>query len=212
VLVPPTTNTRQLLGALPGLTVGGATAIGDGILASLDAIAQADPTVAPTGAAVKRDLGAGYADAVIVVLTDGSNNRGVAPPAAAKEAAARGVRVFTIGYGTDTPAALVCGSGQFGGFGGLGAGGAGGGNPFQADYAALQQIAKATGGTFFRARDSSQLNSALGKLPAAFTVVHRQTDIAAAFAGLGGLLVAAAVALSLWWNRVRLRGTRGGHP
>jgi Ca-activated chloride channel family protein len=213
VLVPPTTDTQQLLTALPGLTVGGATAIGDGILASLDAIAQVDPTIAPTGAAVKRDLGAGYADAVIVVLTDGSNNRGVDPPTAAKEAAARGVRVFTIGYGTDTPAALVCGSGQFGGFGGMGAGGYGG-NPFQADYAALQQIAKATGGTFFRAQDSSQLNHALGTLPAAFTVVHRQTDIAAAFAGLGGLLVAAAVALSLWWNRVRhpARGAHGGHP
>lgn len=212
VLVPPTANTQQLLTALSGLTAGGATAIGDGILTSLDAIAQADPMVAPTGATVKRNPGAGYADAVIVVLTDGSNNRGVDPPMAASEAAARGVRVFTIGYGTDTPATLVCDPGQFGGFGsggGYGGGGSygggtyGGGNPFQADYAALAQIAKATGGAFFRAQDASQLSSALGKLPAAFTVVHKQTDIAAAFAALGGLLVAAAVGLSLWRDRVR---------
>ena len=204
VLVPPTANTQQLLNALGGLTAGGATAIGEAILTSLDAIAQVDPTVAPTGATVKRNLGAGYADDVIVVLTDGSNNRGVDPPAAARQAAARGVRVFTIGYGTSNPAQLACGSTQFGGlggFGGFGGGGGGSGNPFQADYAALMRISKATGGTFYRAQDASQLSSALAKLPAAFTVVHKHVDIAAAFAALGGLLVVVAVALSLWWNR-----------
>jgi Ca-activated chloride channel family protein len=206
VLVPPTTNTQQLLNALGGLMAGGATAIGEAILTSLDAIAQVDPAVAPTGATVKRNLGAGYADDVVVVLTDGSSNRGVAPPAAAREAAARGVRVFTIGYGTSNPTQLACDSTQFGGFGGgIGGGGfgggGGGGNPFQADYSALMQISKTTGGTFYRAQDASQLSSALAKLPAAFTIVHKQVDIAAAFAALGGLLIAVAVALSLWWNR-----------
>jgi len=212
VLVPPTTNTQQLLNALGGLTTGGGTAIGEGILTSLDAIAQVDPSVAPTGATVKRNLGAGYADDVIVVLTDGSNNRGVDPPVAAKEAAARGVRVFTIGYGTANPAGLECSATQFGGFGGGPGGGfgggAGGGNPFEADYGALMQISKATGGTFYRAQDATQLDSALGKLPAAFTIVHKHVDIAAAFAALGGLLIAVAVALSLWWNRVRRPATR----
>lgn len=210
VLVPPTSNTQQLLNALGGLMAGGATAIGEAILTSLDAIAQVDPAVAPTGATVKRNLGAGYADDVIVVLTDGSNNRGVDPPTAAREAAARGVRVFTIGYGTDNPTQLACNSTQFGGFGGgVGGGGfgsgGGGGNPFQADYSALMQISKTTGGTFYRAQDASQLNSALAKLPAAFTIVHKQVDIAAAFAALGGLLIAVAVALSLWWNRAASR-------
>ena len=202
VLVPPTTNTQQLLAALPGLVTGGGTAIGDGILTSLDAIAQVDPAVAPTGVNVKRNAGSGYADDVIVVLTDGSNNRGVDPPAAAKEAAARGVRVYTIGYGTDNPAQLACDSAQFGGFGAYGGGG-GGGNPFEADYGTLQQISKTTGGTFFRAQDASQLSNALDKLPAAFTIVHKHEDIAPAFAALGGLLIAVAVALSLWWNRIR---------
>jgi Ca-activated chloride channel family protein len=211
VLVPPTTNTQQLISALGGLMAGGATAIGEAILTSLDAIAQVDPSVAPTGAAVKRNLGAGYADDVIVVLTDGSNNRGVTPPVAAQEAAARGVRVFTIGYGTDNPTQLACNSTQFGGFGGgiggggLGGGGGAGGNPFQADYSALMQISKTTGGTFYRAQDATQLSSALAKLPAAFTIVHKQVDIAAAFAALGGLLIAVAVALSLWWNRAASR-------
>lgn len=216
VLVPPTSDTQQLLSALGGLTTGGGTAIGDGILTSLDAIAQIDPSVAPTGATVKRNLGAGYADDVIVVLTDGSNNRGVDPPVAAKQAAARGVRVFTIGYGTNNPAELSCTATQFGGYGGGLAGGGlggfggngGGGNPFDADYSALTQISKATGGTFYRAQDAGQLSSALAKLPAAFTIVHRHVDIAAVFAAFGGLLIAAAVALSLWWNRVRRPASR----
>jgi Ca-activated chloride channel family protein len=210
VLVPPTADTRQLISALGGLTTSFGTAIGEGILTSLDAIAQVDRSVAPTGATVSRDR-AGYADDVIVVLTDGSNNRGIDPQTAAKEAARRGVRVFTIGYGTDNPAPLACGSGQFGGFGGVNSGSFGGfggrgggvGNPLDADYGALMQISRSTGGTFYRAQDAGQLSRALGKLPAAFTIVRKHIDIASAFAAAGGLLIAAAVALSLWWNRTQ---------
>jgi Ca-activated chloride channel family protein len=220
VLVPPTTDTRQLLSALGGLTTSFGTAIGEGIVTSLDAIAQVDPSVAPTGATVSRARGAGYADDVIVVLTDGSNNRGIAPQTAATQAADRGVRVFTIGYGTDNPAPLACSSTQFGGlgggFGGGGGGGGGGGfggfgggggtgNPFLADYGALMQISRTTGGTFYRAQDAGQLSRALAKLPAAFTIVRKHIDLASWFAAGGGLLIAAAIALSLWWNRTRRR-------
>jgi Ca-activated chloride channel family protein len=210
VLVPPTADTKQLLSALDGLTTSFGTAIGEGIVTSLDAIAQVDPSVAPTGATVSRARGAGYTDDVIVVLTDGSNNRGIAPQTAAIQAADRGVRVFTIGYGTDNPAPLACSSGQFGGFGGGGFGGFGGGrggagNPFDADYGALMQISRTTGGTFYRAQDANQLSGALAKLPAAFTIVRKHMDLAPWFAAGGGLLIAAAVALSLWWNRTRRR-------
>jgi Ca-activated chloride channel family protein len=216
VLVPPMADTKQQLSALGGLTTSFGTAIGEGILTSLDAIAQVDPSVAPTGANVSRHR-AGYADDVIVVLTDGSNNRGVDPQLAAKQAAARGVRVFTIGYGTDNPAPLACSSDQFGGFGGGGSFGGGGfgggrggvgGNPFDADFNALMAISKTTGGSFYRAQDANQLSRALAKLPAAFTIVRKHLDLASWFAVGGGLLVAAAVGLSLWWNR----GRRGPAP
>jgi len=215
VLVPPDTDTKQQLSALGGLTTSFGTAIGEGILTSLDAIAQVDPSVPPTGATVSRSRGRGpgYADDVIVVLTDGSNNRGVDPQTAAKEAAARGVRVFTIGYGTDNPAPLACSSDQFGGYGGGGfggggsggggGGGGGGGNPFNADFNALMQISRTTGGAFYRAQDADQLSKALAKLPAAFTIVREHEDLAPWFAAGGGLLIVAAVALSLWWNRTR---------
>src|SRR3984957_20956023 len=208
VLVPPTADTNQLLTALGSLTTSFGTAIGEGILTSLDAIAQVDHSVAPTGATVSRSRGAGYADDVIVVLTDGSNNRGIDPQTAAKEAADRGVRVSTIGYGTDNPAPLACSSGQFGGFGGggFGAGGrTGEGNPFDADYGALMQISRTTGGAVYRAQDADQLSTALAKLPAAFTVVRKHLDIASWFAAGGGLLIAAAVAPSLWWDRPQRR-------
>jgi Ca-activated chloride channel family protein len=210
VLVPPTTDTKQLINALGGLATSFGTAIGEGILTSLDAIAQVDPSVPPTGATVSRDRGVGYADDVIVVLTDGSNNRGVDPQTAARQAADRGVRVFTIGYGTDNPAPLACSSDQFGGFGGGAGGGFGGfggrggvGNPFDADYDALRHISRTTGGTFYRAEDAGQLATALAKLPDAFSIVRKHIDIASWFAAGGGLLIVAAVALSLWWNRTR---------
>jgi Ca-activated chloride channel family protein len=212
VLVPPTTDDQQLITALGGLSPSGGTAIGEGILTSLDAIAQVDPSVAPTGATVSRPAGAGFSDDVIVLLTDGSNNRGVDPQTAAKEAAARGVRVFTIGYGTDQPAPLVCDSSQFGGFGGGGGGlgGGGGGGALSADYGALQQISKTTGAVSYRAASGTQLSHVLGRLPSEFTVTHKQEDIAAGFAALGGLLIAVAVALSLWWNRARRPAPRPG--
>jgi Ca-activated chloride channel homolog len=209
VLVTPTTNTQLLLGALDGLTTAAGTAIGEGILTSLDSIARVDPTVAPTGATVKHNPDAGYADDVIVVLTDGSNNRGVDPQTAAHQSAARGVRVFTIGYGTDKPAALECSPSQFGGFSGFQGGGGFGGGAFDADYGALQGISRTTGGTFYRAQDANQLTNALNKLPDAFTIVFRHIDIASWFAGAGGLLIALAVLLSLWWNRARRPATSG---
>jgi len=204
VLVPPTTDMQQLLSGLDGLTTSFGTAIGEGILASLNSIAQVDPSVTPTGTTVSRPPGAGYADDVIVVLTDGSNNEGVDPQIAAKQAAGRGVRVFTIGYGTNNPAPLACGPGQFGGFGGGGGGfSGGGGSALEADYGALMRISRTTGGRFYPAHDAGQLSTALAKLPAAFTIVRKHLDLANWFAAAGGLLIATAVALSLWWNQAR---------
>ena len=221
VLVPPTTDTEALLAALPDLTTSRGTAIGQAILTSIDAIADIDPSVSPTGVDVTGDpAGGAYAADVIVVLTDGANTQGVEPQTAAKQAAGRRLRVYTIGFGTTTPAPMVCdaaqigdgpGGGRFGGggpfgggpFGGGPFGGRGGGNPLVADYDALRQVATATGGQFSSAKDAVQLQTALADLPKAITVTHEHRDLAAWFAGFGGLLIAAAVTLSLWWNRVR---------
>jgi Ca-activated chloride channel family protein len=215
-LVPPPTDTGKLLDAMKNLTTSRGTAIGQAILASIDAIAEFDPSVAPTGAKVTGNTGSGYAAATIVVLTDGANTQGVNPKTAAEQAAARHVRVYTIGFGTTTPSAMVCDPSQIadgGGFGGFGGGGGGGGgfgfggrggvNPLIIDEDALKQVADTTGGRYYRAVDAGQLQSALKDLPSTITVTHKHVDLAHTFAGIGGLLVALAIGLSLWWNRIR---------
>src|SRR5215472_4936634 len=205
LIVPPTHDTQKLLGALHGLTTSEGTAIGQAILTSLDAIAQIDPAVAPTGARTVTHVGgASYAADAIVLLTDGANTQGVDPQTAARQAANRRVRVYTIGFGTTRPAPLVCDRTQFGGFGGFAiAGSVGGRNPLSVDEDALIQIAGTTKGKYYRAQQANQLQSAFRDLPSTITVVYKRTDIAAWFAGAGGLLIAIAVALSLWWSQVR---------
>jgi Ca-activated chloride channel family protein len=207
LLVPPTDDTKSLLDALENLTVSRGTAIGQAMLTSIDAIAEVDPSVAPTGANPAAG-GAGYAGAAIVVLTDGANTQGVAPQTAAQQAALRRVRVFTIGFGTTNPAPMVCDNTQFdGGFGGFGGPGRGrfdsGRNPRTIDEPALKQIAQTTGGSYHRAENADQLQGALNALPGSFTVIHQRVDTAAAFAAGGAVLIAAALSLSLWWNRPR---------
>ena len=67
-----------------------------------------------------------YIPAIIVLLTDGVSNSGPLPLDAAQEAVARGIRVYTIGFGTANPGSLPdCNSaisffrpqGEFGGGG-----------------------------------------------------------------------------------------------
>lgn len=208
LLVPPTDDTDALIEALDGLTVGRGTAIGQAVLTSIDAIAEVDPSVAPTGAD-PGGPGEGYAGAAIVVLTDGANTQGVDPETAAREAALRRVRVFPIGFGTTNPAPMVCDNSQFdgrgwgGGWGGRGGFDRGGRNVRLIDEPALKEIAETTGGAYHRAENADQLQSALDALPGTFTVVRQRVDTAAAFAAGGAVLITAALSLSLWWNRPR---------
>lgn len=215
LVVPPTDDTGKLLDALKHLTTARGTAIGQAILTSVDAIAEVDPSVAPTGSNVQADAGAPYAPEVVVVLTDGANTQGVDPSDAATVAAERKVRVYTIGFGTTTPAPMVCSADQTdgewdGGWGGPGPGGGGGfgggsgrGNPLVIDEPALQGVADTTGGRYYRAESAGELESVLAKLPRTITMTHKHTDLANWFAGAGALLAVVAIALSLWWNRVR---------
>jgi Ca-activated chloride channel family protein len=165
--------------------------------------------VAPTGIDDESAQRSGYASHVIVLLTDGANTQGVEPAKASEAAAVRGLRVFTIGFGTTTPTRMACTGQQAGGWagGGLGGGpGAGRGwgrSPRIIDEEALRAIAETTGGQYYRAESAEQLQEALGDLPSQVTVVNKHVDIASWFAGAGGLLIATALGLSLWWNRVR---------
>jgi Ca-activated chloride channel family protein len=204
--VPPTTDKDALIEAINNFTTARGTAIGSAILTSIDSIAAINPTVAPSGVDAESAQRSGYAADVIVVLTDGANTQGVEPATAAESAAVRGLRVFTIGFGTTTPSRMACTGRQAGGWAGGPGGGFGGGggrNPRVMDEGTLQAIAEITGGQYYKAESADQLQGALDDLPSQVAVVRKHVDIASWFAGAGGLLVAAAVGLSLWWNRVR---------
>jgi Ca-activated chloride channel family protein len=205
--VPPTTDKDALIEAINNFTTARGTAIGSAILTSIDGIAAINRTVAPSGVDAESAQRSGYAADVIVVLTDGANNQGVEPAAAAESAAVRGLRVFTIGFGTTTPSRMACTGRQAGGWAGggpgRGFGGGGGRNPRVIDEDTLKAVAEITGGQYYKAESADQLQEALGELPSQVTMVKKHVDIASWFAGAGGLLVAVAVGLSLWWNRVR---------
>jgi Ca-activated chloride channel family protein len=204
--VPPTTDKDALIEAINNFTTARGTAIGSAILTSIDSIAAINPTVAPSGVDAESAQRSGYAADVIVVLTDGANTQGVEPATAAESAAVRGLRVFTIGFGTTTPSRMACTGQQAGGWAGGPGGGFGGGggrNPRVMDEGTLQAIAEITGGQYYKAESADQLQGALDDLPSQVAVVRKHVDIASWFAGAGGVLVAVAVGLSLWWNRVR---------
>ncbi|AGL13777.1 VWA domain-containing protein [Actinoplanes sp. N902-109] len=208
LLVAPTTDKDALLDAVDTLRTARGTAIGQAILTSLDAIAETNPEVARTGV----DLGdappaqAGdYEPDTIVVLTDGANSTGVDPVTAAQQAAARRVRVFTIGFGTTDPAQMVCTPDQVSGDSFLGGGprggGFGGGRNQQIDEEALTSVADLTGGRYFRAEDADQLNGVLSDLPKEFGLHRENVEISAWFVLAAALLVLTGMGLSLWWNR-----------
>jgi Ca-activated chloride channel family protein len=212
LLVAPTADKGALLAAIDTLRTSRGTAIGLAILAAVDAIAEINPNVAATGV----DLQAGadgsgangnYEADTIVVLTDGANTQGVDPVTAAQQAAARHLRVYTIGFGTTTPAPSVCTADQISGgaaIGGRQAGGFGGGRRTQQiDEQTLTQIAEITGGRYFKAEDSAALTNVLLDLPSSISLQRKDMEVTVWFALAGAVLVLVATGLTQWWSRTR---------
>src|SRR6185312_3108696 len=142
----------------------------------------------------------------------GANTLGVPPLVAAQQAADRHIRVYTIGFGTTNPAPAVCNAGQIGRDvpgdvpfdvgGGPGFGGPGGRRFLDIDEPTLQTVAKMTGGEYFRAQDAAQLDKVFGDLPTEVVTQHRREELTVWFVLVGAILAAAAIGLSLAWNRV----------
>lgn len=88
---------------------------------------------------------------VVLLLTDGENNRGAIDPRTAAEAArALGIRVYTVGVGTEGEARIPTGRGLSGFRYEM--------LPVRIDEALLQEVAEMTGGRYFRAKDSEALS------------------------------------------------------
>jgi Ca-activated chloride channel homolog len=87
---------------------------------------------------------------VMVLMTDGVSNRGsIDPRTAAQAAAAFGIRIYTIGVGTEGMAPVPVGRGVFG----LRYEN----RPVEIDDELLTDVARVTGGRYFRARDAAAL-------------------------------------------------------
>jgi Ca-activated chloride channel family protein len=87
---------------------------------------------------------------VMIVLTDGENNRGaIDPRTAAKAASAFGIKIYTVGVGTEGMAPVPVGRGLFG----LRYEN----RPVRIDEPLLTDVANQTGGRYFRARDAAAL-------------------------------------------------------
>ncbi|MFI5841916.1 VWA domain-containing protein [Catenuloplanes sp. NPDC051500] len=217
LLVAPTEDKEVLITAIDTLKTARGTAIGAAILTAIDAIAEINPNVAATGV----DLGDppvadpnAFEPDTIVVLTDGANSTGVDPVTAAEQAAARRLRVFTIGFGTTEPAQMVCTADQIGtdafsgrrGPGGRDPGfGNGGGRRIQEiDEVALTAVADLTGGSYFKAEDAEQLTDVLGDLPREIGLHTEDVEITFWFLLAGAVLVVTGAGLSLLWSRVTL--------
>lgn len=218
MLQAPTTDQEVLEDIVQSLTTERRTAVGSGILKAIDAIAEVDPSVAPSTAVGSNDpaitpvpTGA-YAPAIIVVLTDGASNRGPVPTDAALQAVDRGIRVYTIGYGTAQGGPMNC-SGQagqsdpFGGGGGMylepqWGGGGGGGGSFRRgiDEDVLMEVADMTGGVYYSAESAEELHQVFAELPLSLIMRHEVTEVSAYFAAIGALFATIAIALSMLWN------------
>lgn len=214
LVVAPTTNHADLLTAIDGLTTGRGTTIGSAILKSVDAIAQINPDVAPAGNGYSTpDNGpvvavrpGSYAPEIVVLLTDGANTAGVAPADAAKIAAARGVRVYPIGFGTTHPTAMACSADQMGGSGfvntapNIFGGGNRPNNFLVADEPALKQVAAVTGGTYFSAQGAGQLQDVLDDLPRHVKLQKQDLEVSVVLVGLGALLLLGALWAAARWS------------
>jgi Ca-activated chloride channel family protein len=216
LIQPPTTDIVALSDAVENLTTARRTAIGSAILRSIDAISEVDDRVAPSDNVTTSSGTPGLSLSepiepsphIIVLLTDGASNAGPYPLTAAAQAAERGIRVYTIGYGTiNNTSPMDCGDN----FGGDGFGFGGGGFQFepqtgsrdfrlQIDEETLKQIAEITGGTYYFASSANELEEVFQNLPS-FVIATRETiEIGVFFTAFAALVILLAIFLSFRWH------------
>ncbi len=213
LIQPPTADQEVLQDAVQSLSTGRRTAIGSAILKSLDAIAEINPNVAPSDSDASPGITPTpvpegvYAPDIIVLLTDGASNRGPWPLDAAQQAVDRGIRVYTIGFGTERGSESLpfCGrqlqgSDPFGGGFGGGLSFGGGGFRRGIDEDTLKQIADMTGGAYYSAESADELRAVFRELPKYLITRRELAEISVVFTAVGALLAALAIGLSLIWQ------------
>jgi Ca-activated chloride channel homolog len=209
LIQPPTRNREDVLNAIEQLQLQNATAVGSGILVSLKAVfpeqdfdakaEQLRAALGPRSAAAggsSRPLGmqpkavppGSYKSAVVILLTDGQTTTGPDPVDAARVAAERGVRVFTVGVGTPDGQILT---------------GEGWSIRVRLDEDALKVIADLTRAEYFFAGSAPDLKRIYQTLNSKLVMERKKTEITALFTAVAASLTLLAAALSLmWFNRI----------
>jgi Ca-activated chloride channel homolog len=129
-----------------------------------------------------------YKQAAVILLSDGQRTTGPDPVDAAKRAAERGVRIFTVGIGTI--------EGEVIGFEGW---------SFRArlDEDALKAVASVTQGEYFYASNANDLKKVYQSLNSRIVLEAQETEISALVSAAAALLALLAGLLSmLWFNRI----------
>jgi Ca-activated chloride channel homolog len=126
-----------------------------------------------------------YTSGVIILLSDGRRTTGPDPLEAARMAADRGVRVFTVGFGTVEGGTI--------GFEGWSV-------YVRLDEETLKAIADITRGEYFHAGTAADLRKVYESLNARLVLERKDTEITFLFAAGAALLLLAASLLSLLWS------------
>ncbi|MCX7961066.1 MAG: VWA domain-containing protein [Burkholderiales bacterium] len=208
VVQQPTDNKEDLLAAIERFQLQRATAIGSGIIVSLATLfpdegidvseyvygerAWRSRPLADAKKDAKKEFKpvppGSYTGGAIILLTDGQRTTGPDSIEAAKMAADRGVRIYTVGLGTV--------HGDVIGFEGWSF-------RVRLDEETLKQIAQMTRGEYFYAGTAADLKKVYESLSTRLVLERRETEITALLAAASALVAAAAGLLSLFWfNRV----------
>ena len=212
VVQPPTLNREDILAALDRIQLQRGTAIGSGILVSLKILfpdlefdlrssnprpggAREAPRGTPIDTPAKGQAAeskpappGSYASAAIILLSDGQTTAGPDPIEAAKMAAERGVRVFTVGIGTVSGEIL---------------GAEGWSMRVRLDEEALKTIANVTTAEYFYAGTATDLTKIYKTLNSRLVLEKKATEVTALFAAAGAVFALLSGLLSLlWFNRI----------
>ena len=173
--VPPTRDRAAVSAGIDRLRLGQSTAIGEGVFASLKAIADSQADV--------RGAGGKVAPARIVLLSDGSNTVGRSPEQAAQAATAAKVPVSTIAYGTDEGTIELQGRTI----------------TVPVDGPSLRQLAEATGGNFYEAESQDQITKVYQDIGQSIGYRLQEREITTWFIGAALIAALLAAAASLRW-------------
>jgi Ca-activated chloride channel family protein len=207
----PTENRDDLIAAIDRFQVQRHTAIGSGIIVALatlfpDQGIEVSSAIPSGGSSRERNRGASidkepkaekvpftpmapgtYPSAAIILLTDGRRTIGPDPLDAARMAADRGVRVYTVGFGTA--------EGGLAGYEGMSI-------YMRFDEETLRAIADITRAEFYYASTAADLRKIYEKLNSRFVLEKKETEVTALATALAVVFVLVSTTLSvLWYNR-----------